>query len=567
MQYNIKNIISNSIASATLFFISSLAILAQKEGSVEAAEITVEKDRRVVLPEVFKPKEKPLAVKTDSDGSKQVVFDIADRAVKVSAFNTRLEAQAFQQQDTSITAYENFVRVGAGNFGRLYAEGLVSTPGSNLGQATLSFKQNSAARGPKLGNLSGNALTDLGLGAKYVSDYFKLDGALGYKRTDYRFYGFKEIPNREVALKDIRQTINKVYMNIGFENADPEAPIDYDLATGVNILTDRFDTREFEWNTKGNFTLPVTERFYALVDAHSYITQRTDSVSNTRNLIKIRPTFILKYPNLAVTFGLNVASERDVQKNINKNINRTKAYPILNIDYFLGNGLYLFGGYEGDIYRNSLHTLLLENQWLGRKINLLNTEKSADIFAGIKGTAIPGLNFDLKLSYGRFRNYALFNNMKADTSRFTVLYDTAAISNFRLNTNAYYKFNNIWRSTLKIETNAFTGQSLKAMYHVPNLRATWSNTLAFSQKLFIGTDLYLLSKTKALNPITDKLVSLKGIVDLNAKMNYQFSQHMSAFVYLNNILGKSYTRYQHYPLQSLNFLVGLSYGFSTDELF
>ena len=304
-----------------------------------------------------------------------------------------------------------------------------------------------------------------------------------------------------------------------------------------------------------------------MVDANTFITQRTDSVANTRNLIKIRPTFILKYPNLAVTFGLNVASERDIQKDINKNINRTRAFPVLNIDYFIGNGMYIFGGFEGDLYRNSLHTYLAENPWLGRKINLLNTEKAADIFGGIKGNALVGLNFDIKLSYGRFKNYAVFNNMKADTSRFEVLYNGNTLSNFRLNTNAYYKFNEVWRSTLKVETNAFTGKTLKAMYHVPNVKATWSNTLSFSQKLFIGTDVYFLSAMKSLNPVTDQLQKLKPILDLNAKMNYQFSQHMSAFVYLNNILGKSYMRYQNYPLQSLNFLVGLSYGFSTSELF
>ena len=189
---------------------------AQKEGSVESAEITVEKDRRVNLPEVTKPKEKPSAVKTESDAAKQVVFDIADRNVNVPGPKFNLQAQNFQPQDTTIVAYENFVRLGAGNFGRLYAEGLVSSPASNYGQATLNFKHNTAPRGPKLGELSGNSQSQIGLGGKYVTDFFKLDGQLGYQRSDLRFYGFKEQPNKEVPLADIRQTFNKVFMNIGF---------------------------------------------------------------------------------------------------------------------------------------------------------------------------------------------------------------------------------------------------------------------------------------------------------------------------------------------------------------
>jgi hypothetical protein len=561
--FNLKKILFVAILSLATNSFS----WGQKEGSVESAEITIEKDRKVILPDAVKPKEKPVALKNDNDAAKQVFFDIADRKIKVPQPKMNLEAQNYEPQDTSITVYENFVRLGAGNFGRLYAEGLVSTPAYNMGQATLYFKNNSASRGPKLSEISGNSQTEIGLSAKYVNDWFKLNAALDYDRFDYRFYGFKVIPGKDVSIKDIRQTLNKVGFNIGFENSNRESALDYDVTTGINILNDRFETREVEWISKGNFTLPVTENFYALVDANTFITQRTDSVANNRNLIKIRPSFILKYPSLAITFGLNVASERDVQKNINKNINRTRAFPLINIDYYLGNGLYTFMGFEGDIYRNSLNTLLLDNQWLGRKINLLNTEKSADIFAGLKGSVLEGLNFDLKLSYGRFKNYAVFNNMNADTSKFEVLYNDSTLTNIRVNGNLYYKVNNLWNSILKLESNSFAKKSLLAMYHVPNLKATWSNTLAFSQKLFIGTDVYFLSKMNSLNPSTNKLMEIKPILDLNAKMNYQFSKHLSSFVYLNNILGKNYQRYQYYPLQSLNFLVGLSYGFSTNEIF
>ena len=102
---------------------------------------------------------------------------------------------------------------------------------------------------------------------------------------------------------------------------------------------------------------------------------------------------------------------------------------------------------------------------------------------------------------------------------------------------------------------------------MPNVQATWSNTLAFKNKLFIGTDIYFLSKMKGYNPKSDKEIALNSIFDLNAKMNYQFSSHLSGFVYLNNILGKTYQRYSYYPQQSLNFLVGLSYGFSTKDYF
>ncbi len=558
---------SKKIFLITITILSSFCVFAQKDGAIESAEITVEKDRKVVLPQVEKPKEQPTTIKPNANETKQMIFDIPERKVAVGAAKFNLNARLYEPKDTSVNVFENFVKLGFGNFGRTYAEGLINTPSDYIGVANLYFKHNSSTKGPKLNELSSNAVSEIGLNGKYVSNQFKLDGKIGFDRNDFNFYGFKQIPNKEVLKDDIRQTLNKFSMKLGFENANRDAPLDYSLHTGLNFLKDRYEAREVEWNTNFNFTLPVTEHFYALVHTDAYVTQRSDSVANNRNLIKVRPTFIIKSDLWAITFGVNVANEKDVQKDINKNINRTKAFPLINIDYFFNKGLYLFAGYEGDIYRNSLHTFLAENQWLTRKVELLNTEKSGDIYGGVKGEAIAGLNYDIKMSYANYRDFYVFNNSKADTSKFEVLYDKGKLKNFRINTNVYYKFNEIWRSSLKLETNTYAAEKLANTYHLPKIKSTWSNTLAFRNKLFIGTDFYFLSKMKGYNPTSKKEINLNSIFDLNAKMNYQFSSHLSSFVYLNNLIGKNYQRFSYYPQQSLNFLVGISYGFSTKEIF
>jgi hypothetical protein len=549
----------------------SVASFAQvKGGSIEDAEITVEKDRKLIMPEVQKPVEKPVQVKVNAtDDNKQVVFDIADRKVTVTPPKYALTAQVYEPKDTTIEVYENFVKVGAGNYGRLYLEGLLNTPSSNLGALGLNFKHNAASTGPVSGNKSANNITEIGLNGKYVAGLFKLDAGLGFDRSDFYFYGKKNV---EILKRDdIRQTLNKFSMKLGLENANKDASLDYSLHTGINFLKDRFEAREVDWVTNFNFTLPVTEHFYALVNTDAFVTQRSDSVSNNRNLYKVRPTFIWKNQFLAVTFGMNVANERDNQIDtkllINKDINRTKAFPVVNIDYFVTNGLYVFAGYDGDIYRNTLASLLAQNQWLTRKVNLLNTEKSMDIYGGAKGE-VEGVNYDIKLSFAKFRDFYAFNNTKADTSKFEILYDHNPLKNFKINSNIYYKFDEIWRSSLKIEANTYTAFLInKPVYHMPKMQATWSNTLSFKNKLFVGTDIYFISKMKGYNPKSDKEISLNSIFDLNAKMNYQFSNHLSGFVHLNNIIGKTYQRYSYYPQQSLNFLVGLSFGFSTKEYF
>jgi hypothetical protein len=541
------------------------------QGTIESSEITVEKDRKLVLPQIEKPKEKPTSSKAENGDSKQMVFDIPERKITINPPKFNPIAQVYEPKDTTVTVFENFLKLGFGNFGRVYLEGLLNTPFSSTSAASLDFKHNTASKGPRYGNNSSQAISAIGVNGKYVSGIFKLDGALKYDRNDFNFYGYKNTPGIERKKEDIRQTINQYAMKLGLENANSEANLDYRLQTGINFLKDNYEARETEWITNFNFTLPVTPNFYALVHTNAFVTQRSDSLTNSRNLIIVRPTFIIKNDIWAVTFGVNVANEKDVLNHsnttFNKNINRTKAFPILNVDYNVNKGLHIFAGYEGDIYRNSLTTHLAKNQWLGRKVDLLNTEKSSDIFGGIKGEIINGLNYDLKIAYATFKNFYVYNNSKADTSKFDIIYDKGQMKNFKINTNLYFKFNEVWRSSLKLESNSYSSKTLPVVYHLPTMNATWSNTLAFRGKLFVGTDIYYLSKMKGFNPVSNKEIPLNAIFDINAKMNYQFSSHLAGFVYLNNILSKNYQRYSYYPFQSLNFLVGLSYGFSSDNLF
>jgi hypothetical protein len=539
----------------------------KSDGVITTGEVKVEKERKVTLPSVTKPKDKPKLIENTTNASKQVTFEIADRKTKEITQNMSLTGTDYKQADSSMTVYENFVKMAFGNYGRFYTEGLLSSAATDLGQATLDFKHNKATKGPIKNEVSANSLTDIGLNGKYNNDYFQLKSAIGFEQQNYNFYGFKE---DSIAYKPgpdtLKQRINNFKFSLGMENANRESSLDYKINTGIRTLKDRYSASEFEWATEGNFVLPVINNFYALVNAKSFISNRSDSLVNKRNLLKIRPSFILKYPKLSINFGVNVVSEKDVDPLYFKNINRTKAYPVVNIDYYLGNSLFLFGGYEGDIYRNTLRSFLNDNPWLNKKVNLQNTEKKGDIFVGLKGNMGSNFNYDLKTSYERLNNFAVFNNAPTDSTRFNILYETETIGNLKINANLYYKFNDVWRSTIKLENNTFEAKTLKALYHTPKFKSTWSNTLAFKQKLFIGTDVYILGGSQAYNAKTDKLQKIKGIFDVNAKMNYQFSNHLSGIVYLNNLMSRSYQRFQYYPQQALNFMVGLSYGFSTDSI-
>ena len=103
--------------------------------------------------------------------------------------------------------------------------------------------------------------------------------------------------------------------------------------------------------------------------------------------------------------------------------------------------------------------------------------------------------------------------------------------------------------------------NLEEAWHRPDLTLNWFNALSISKKLFITSDLYFLKGIKAKNFQSGTVTKLPVVVDLNFKVDYLLTQNFSAFVALNNVLGKQYQRYQYYPQQGLNFIGGLSFSF------
>ncbi|HEV7381222.1 MAG TPA: TonB-dependent receptor, partial [Dyadobacter sp.] len=78
---------------------------------------------------------------------------------------------------------------------------------------------------------------------------------------------------------------------------------------------------------------------------------------------------------------------------------------------------------------------------------------------------------------------------------------------------------------------------------------------------FVTADLYTQRGIRAKNFQTGVVTKLPVIADLNLKIDYLLTKNFSAFVAINNVLGKQYQRYQYYPQQGLNFIGGLSFSF------
>ncbi len=531
-----------------------------QRGEIESQTYEIVKEKNIEFPKADRLFDKVQPAQSKTEESK-VNYQFTDPKLQFSGpriMPAVLTSSDEQERRNMPAPLNNYIKLGAGNYSRFLGEAFISSRSSEDLVVSGEVKHLSAGTGPVDGKNSANSNTLLRAGAKYLGASYKVEGSAEYERKGYFFYGYQPHPDGVVVDRDtIRQRLNQFGIKLSLENTQPNTLIDYAVVTRLNTIKDRYSASEIDWGTNLETSLPVSDKVYALFNADAYVSQRVDE-GNTfdRNLFRVQPTFKYVDELFSLSAGLNVVNETD--KGLD--INRTKAFPVIALDVVPMPGLHVTAGWNGDIVRNTLRSMLSENQWLGPNLIVANTVKNSDIYAGVKGE-MEGFNYEGKVSFARYRNFYTFNNTLLDTTRFAALYDPNKTNVLTLSAEAGYTFSELFKTSLKTNFFDYGLGDLQEAWHRPNFTLNWFNALTISKKLFITTELYTLSGMKGMNFRSGEVRKLKTITDLNLKIDYLLTTNFSAFVTINNILGKEYERYMNYRQQGLNFIGGLSFSF------
>ncbi|GAB3989125.1 TonB-dependent receptor [Spirosoma daeguense] len=531
-----------------------------KEGEVENQEITVEKSRKIDLPPATRIFNKIPSVKPSAE-QRKLTYEFEDRKLTVGdpKITPGVLSPATTQPDET-SSFNNYVRLGAGNYSSFLGEGFVGLNASSNVSLEASARHLSSGIGPVDGKNSAQSDSRFRVTGKYLADAFKLQADVGYDRNAYNFYGYSHEFAASSAFNPdaLKQHLSTFNFKVGIENTNSENAVDYSLRTGITSLSDRFNASEFDWGTNLNASIGISGSVFALLTADAYVTQRTDgSLIDNRNLFRVKPTFKYTSSIFTLTAGINAVNQTDQRQNIND----TRAFPVIDIDLVPVGNVHIFAGVDGDINRNTLRSLLSENKWLGPQVMLANTVKSLDIYGGSKGALGGGFSYEAKASYARYRNFSTFNNSLPDTSKFAVLYDGGLANVLTISGQLAYAQKDKFRSTLKADFFNYSFERLDNAWGRPRIAATWTNSYILDKKLFITADLYFYEGITNKNFVSGITYTLKPIYDANVKIDYFLGKQLSAFVSLNNIFGQNYQRYLYYQNQGLNFLGGISYSF------
>jgi len=241
--------------------------------------------------------------------------------------------------------------------------------------------------------------------------------------------------------------------------------------------------------------------------------------------------------------------------------------------------LTVFANATGGLHFNSYQDFTKDNPFVSPTLYSVPTDEKYRISTGIKGKLASNINYLFKASYADERNKPLFmlNRNKSDGA-------SAVNESYELGNSYGVQYDDVKTlglfGELAIDLSkefTFGGNVNYALYNtdvaleawnLPNLKTTLfadyhARKWIGAAKLFTVDKRWDVEVPYGIMTFApeDYKVDLGVYVDLNAELAYVFTERLSAFAKVSNLLSTKYKRFYNYPVQGLQVLGGITYKF------
>jgi hypothetical protein len=547
-----------------LFFVSliilfsSVVVYGQEEegGEIENVEIEIVKEKQITMPKASRNFEK-IPPRPADPLAPAMTYDFKTINFAAPDYNPIVKPLRLKDETLS-KIYGNYLSAGFGNYNSPFLRGSISSKRDAEKYYGVDFFHHSFNKGPVDGKNSGMGYSKVngyfsGMGPKVTADL-----GLTYENLFNHFYGYGgfALPQNP-AESDIRQTYNIIGLNAAFSNTKA-ADFNYKLAADFSYLYDRFDASESDAGLHFNSRYKVngTQAFLFKTD-YSLIARKDSKVeAKPRHLFKINPAYeFVIAERFRLSAGVNAVVEND---SIGKN-KPVHIYPDVWAHTEIAKSVDVYAGITGDYEKVSLHTLARENQWIAPNVDIFHTNKSFEFRGGVQGKVIRKVSFNFGTSIINFKHLYFYQNLASDPTKFDVVYDDAV----RLNLFGELGIAHSDKVSVNLRGDyySYTMNHLAYAWQRPTYKVGFYSSYKIFDKVLLTVNLGSQGGAKAFDYKTDNVVTLKSIVNLDAKLRYFISKRWSAYIEANNILNVKYPIYQYYPAKGLQMSAGVSWSF------
>ncbi|MEM7552246.1 MAG: TonB-dependent receptor [Bacteroidota bacterium] len=524
----------------------------KKEGEVKDAEIVIEKDREITLPEAERKFQKipPLPI---PEYDPKLSFNFGDYTAPFNPVNKRVRVLT-TKSDPLKKLYGNYVKAGFGNFSSPYGEIYLNNKREEKFSYGFFGRHLSAANGPVDDENSGTSSNIARVYGNVFTDYLKLSGELDYQRDAYHYYGYTQ--PADVDDDDIRQIFNRFKASVALSDLSTENGLDYAINLFYEILSDEFETDENQFGVESKYAYELSDALSVGLFLDYYTSNLEFSgLDVTRNFFRITPHLSFKKDQLTVLGGLNGVFEDDEAPNADE----FHVFPYVKADYEINSNFSVFAALKGDVDRITYSSLALENPFIGQNSPVFNTIENINISGGIKGKLGSKTAYSAGLEYANLDNYYFFANGQIDSTRFDALYGEN-IDRFNIYGELTFNSDRFY-SNIRADFFTYETDTLADAFHRPSFLLSGSLNYNINEKIILSSDLTLISGLVGFNAQSRREEDLETIFDLSLKGEYLFSKKVSFFLSLENLISQEYEYYLNYPVRATRAIGGFSYLF------
>ena len=536
----------------------------QEEGEIDDAEVVIEKNREIELPEASRQFERVPPNDVQAPQVK-VAYQFEEVKPQLPTIDPKIRVLKIKEPPLD-KLYGNYLKLGFGNFLTPYVDFFANNTRNDEYAYGVHVEHLSSRFGPVDRDNSGNSHTQVGVDGKYFINGNTLSGALGYERNRYHFYGYQ--PGLEFTRDQIKQIFNVLSAQLTLERDQVDKPFDYRIGGSLKNLSDAYAASESQIGLQVDLGYTINEQLAFEINNDLYLTTRKDQPISTdatttahRNLFRINPVVTFSTdadPTEGLVFraGFRAVYENDTIDNAGLHI-----YPDLSAEYSLADGFSVYAGLDGDIERTSLLRFIEENPYLAPNVPLLHSNRTLALRGGLKGRFSSAVGFHAGFSAGNYKNLYFYANSALDSTRFTVLYDQERTLRFNpfleISINSAERF----RTVLRGDYFAYGVNQVAEPWHRPTSQLSVLSSYNAYDKLLFTAEFMVLGGIKAINLESDVTKDLDTITDLSFQADYLFSSRFSTFLQLKNIFAQNYERFLNYPSRGLMVMGGASYSF------
>lgn len=569
-----------------LFVTSNLfAQVTKPKDTLKTETINVTKSFKPTVSDAFKLNENPSLQEDPTLVKEKIQYEIQSVPVASTFTPAKGKAQVLDKPKKEVI-YDSFLSVGYGNFSSPLFESFLKFKAERDDYFSIYGFYNSSKNGIS------NSLID--------DEFSKTNFQAAYHHLD-RYYDWQAkatFENKKIIWYGLPELLT--YSPIFLENLNPEqkyqsfgldGKIDFkeffldEVKTGISYFKDDFSSSEFQLFASTEFSFPIsTEKIHVEADVDllkgKFDKEYFSATDLEYSFLKfgLKPSFEVLRENFQLNLGVNLTYSFDLEHRESKLYSYPNVYTSLKL---MDDLLITFAGVTGELRTNTYKNIVAKNPFVSPNLIIEETNQTYNAVFGFKGVLSDNLNYLIKTSYGKEKDKPMFllNPSKTDGiipvnfsyeagNSFGLTYDD--VTTFEVEAELNINLTDEFSLNGNVVFSNFENENLFEVYNLPKFKTTLKADYQ-TNKWFANTSIYFVGETKDMGIpygmlITNYVPSFyitknKAYVDVDFNVGYHFSNRLTAFAKVNNLLNGDHQPFVHYKVQGLQAIAGITYKF------